>query len=53
MFVCVEVPTKNDRAVVLGDVSAVGTRSQVTFNINDVLYIERERLVEWQIEVTV
>ena len=53
LFVCVEVPNKNGRVVVLGDVSAVGTRSQATVNINDVLYIERKRLIEWRVEVTV
>ena len=51
LFVCVEVPNKNGRVV--GGVSAAGTRSQATVNINDVLCIERKRLIEWRVEVTV
>ena len=54
-FVCLEVPNKSDQLAVLGDVSAVGTRKrgQVAFNINDLLYIERKRLIEWRLEITV
>ena len=54
-LVCLEVPNKSERVAVVGDVSAVGTRKrgQVAFNINDVLYIGRKRLIEWRIEITV